>query len=230
MRNSITFPHLLKCNLLRDLQDAQKAAFIDGCTAHSYKSFAPVLQQGEMATGMVIVAEGSVEVAYLNEDGNQTIIYLARAGVCLGHFEAVANRPIVATCRAFPGTTVLRCSAVSLDTLLKSPIFLKNFASEMCDLVQRDNRLRAVHQFYSSEQRICDALFELSEGSSELRLSQSYLAGIAGCSRQTVNRELGALRKAGIVEHGKGRVTVLDRDGLTSRIYALEEKQLTRNS
>ena len=51
----------------------------------------------------------------------------------------------------------------------------------------------------------------------EVPLTQEDLASLAGTSRATVNRVLGEAEKAGLVSLRRGRVIVLDPDGLASR-------------
>lgn len=51
----------------------------------------------------------------------------------------------------------------------------------------------------------------------EVPLTQEDLASLAGTSRATVNRVVGEAEKAGLVERRRGRIIVLDPDGLAAR-------------
>jgi CRP-like cAMP-binding protein len=51
----------------------------------------------------------------------------------------------------------------------------------------------------------------------EVPLTQEDLASLAGTSRATVNRVVGEAEKAGLVEVRRGRVIVLDPEGLAAR-------------
>ena len=48
----------------------------------------------------------------------------------------------------------------------------------------------------------------------EITKPQADLAGLLGCARQTLNRELGRLRDRNVIEIEKGRIRVLDRAAL----------------
>jgi CRP-like cAMP-binding protein len=53
-----------------------------------------------------------------------------------------------------------------------------------------------------------------SDGRTEVPLTQEDLASLAGTSRATVNRVVGEAEKAGLVELRRGRIIVLDEEGL----------------
>lgn len=228
MKNSKRYPHVLSCGLLIGLTEAEKERLLDRCTARTYKKQQTVLRQGEPAAGLVFVAEGAVEVSYLSEEGNESVVYVALAGDALGAVEGIGHRPYAASCSAFEGTTLLRCDQALLDAQLTSIAFVRGFAGYLHDLLERDNRSKAMHQFFTSEQRISSYILELSRPASDLRFSQSHLANLVGCSRQTVNRELGSLRDAGIIAVGRGRIEVLDRTALVTRLGTIQSAAKAR--
>ena len=64
--------------------------------------------------------------------------------------------------------------------------------------------------------RRLDELCDLFDGE-PIPLTQDDLAGLAGTTRQTVNQVLVELRDHAVVELGRGRITVTDRDALRTR-------------
>ncbi|GFE64114.1 Crp/Fnr family transcriptional regulator [Litoreibacter roseus] len=230
MNNSLRFPHLLKASLLNDLPDDKKVELIDLCSVRSFPKQEVVLAQGESTSGMFMVAHGTIEVSYMSEDGHKSIIYHAGEGDALGAIEAIADRPCAATCVAFPNTTVLFCATPLLFEQLKSPVMIRNLAVIFHDMMTRDNMFKSVDQFYSVEQKICVYLHDMSSRNSKFTQSQSYLANVVGCSRQTVNRELGTLRDMNIIDISKGAIGVLDQDALARRIEDLDLSQSSRKN
>ena len=110
---------------------------------------------------------------------------------------------------------MLFCATPLVYTHLQSPVFVRNLAGIYYDRLIRDNMAKSVSQFYSVDQRLCIYLSQLtSEQRPQIRVSQSSLAAIIGCSRQTVNRKLGELRDNAVIQLGKGLITVLDRKAL----------------
>ena len=221
MKNTLRFPHLLDNDLLADLSDDQKANFINQCGVRSFTAKTSVLEQGERADGLFMVCHGAVEISYLSEQGHQSILYHAGAGDVLGLFEALASKPCAATCVAMPNSCVLFCATPLLFQHMQSPVWIRNIAARTLVMLERDNAGKSVDQHYTVEQRICNHLWQLSAQSAEIKQSQSYLATMVGCSRQTVNKELGILRDNEIVMIGKGKITVLSRAALLTRIDEL---------
>ena len=80
---------------------------------------------------------------------------------------------------------------------MRRNVVVRNVMRYYVGRLRRDNHLKAVDQFLPVEQRVTSYLLHLSDANRVLRVSQSYLANAAGCSRQTVNRILGKLREGG---------------------------------
>ena len=113
---------------------------------------------------------------------------------------------------------------------LKSPVVIRNIAIATHDIMTRDNMFKSADQFYTIEQKICLYLRYLSSQNSKFLQSQSYLANAVGCSRQTVNKELGRLRDMGIIDVSKGVIGVLDHAALAERIRELNLPQSGRKN
>ncbi len=222
MMNSTKYPHLLNAPLLEDLPDNQKTEFLDSCSVRIFSEPTEILAQSQPASGMFLVAHGSVEVSFLSAGGHKSIIYHAGPGEVLGSIEAIAERDCAATCQAFANATVLYCARALLFEQLKSPVFIRNFAANVHERLTRDNIFKSVDQFYTVEQKICMYLLHLSSRNSKFSQSQSYLANAVGCSRQTVNKEFGRLRELNIIDQTRGDIRVCDPDALQLRIQELE--------
>lgn len=215
MKNSLAFPHLLRSSLLADLSDDQKIAFLDACALRRFTVPTELLSQGEPCPGIYLVGQGQVEVSYVDALGNVSMLHVSTAGDVLGDVEALSENPCAASCTALANTSVLFCATPLVYTHLQSPVFVRNLAGIYYDRLIRDNMAKSVSQFYSVDQRLCIYLSQLtSEQRPQIRVSQSSLAAIIGCSRQTVNRKLGELRDNAVIQLGKGLITVLDRKAL----------------
>ncbi|WP_164894018.1 MULTISPECIES: Crp/Fnr family transcriptional regulator [unclassified Mesorhizobium] len=222
MKNSLAFPHLMECDLLADLPDDQKIAFVDVCALRRYTEPTEILSQGELCSGFFIVAQGLVEVNYCDSQGNLSVVHVAAPGDILGDVEAISGNACAASCMTLPNSALLFCPTPVIYTYLQSPVFIRNQARLFYERLQRDNRAKSVSQFYSADERLYIHLCQLTnEKRPEIRVNQSNLAGIVGCSRQTVNRKLGELRDEGVVRLGKGKIKVMDRAGLERRVAML---------
>ncbi len=171
----------------------------------------------------MLIAQGVVEVSYHTEDGIQVIISHLGPGDQLGLIEAFSGRPCAANCTAFADSTVVFAPLPLLEGVSQQPAFIRNFAGLMHDLLMRENVTKAVDQFYTAEQRICSHLKQMTRFGAKFKQSQGYLAQAAGCSRQSVNRELKKLAEAGIITKDRSGIEVVDAAALDRRVHALGE-------
>ncbi len=224
MRNSVRFPHLLKAPVLQDLNEDAKVHFLDECTMRGYDKSDPVLSQGDTVDGMFMVAHGAVEITSINHEGQTVLIHLCRQGEVFGDVEALSEMPAAANCTAADKAVILFCPRPILYEAMRLPVFMRNILRVNYERLVRDNRFKFVDQFYPVEQRLCDYLHRLSADRPEVAKTQADLAGLLGCARQTLNRELGRLRARNIIAMEKGKIRVIDREALWQAANATTER------
>ncbi len=218
MKNCVRYPHLMKAEILADLPEDFKVDFLEQCSPRIFDRPTVVLEQGELAPGMFMVAHGSLDITHDTEEGQTVIIHTAGQGEIVGEVEAIADKPCAATASAAGSTTLLFCPKPVLFDCLKNTVFLRNLVTIFYGRLVRDNRFKSVDQFYPVEKRLCAYLQQMSRDRKEISKSQAYIANVVGCSRQTVNRELGLLREAGVIALEKGSIHILDREALDARV------------
>ena len=214
MENSIRFPHLLKSEILVGLDSDFKKKFLNACALRFYKTPTSIFEQGMAAGCMIIVAHGYIDVTYTGEDGRQLFLTRAKAGATLGETEVISGEPCAASCKTAANTTVLACAASEMRQALKSFDFIQNMTRIFHRRLVYDNWVKHIAQFGAVGERLRGYLYVLSENADKISETQSYLANVVGCSRQTVNRELAALRVAGLIAQSGSEITVLDRAAL----------------
>jgi len=92
--------------------------------------------------------------------------------------------------------------------------FVKNLITVFHGYLLTLNYFKLVDRFSPVDDRLCAYLLMFSERQTKIYDTQSYLAGVVGCFRQTVNRELGKLRDKNIISVRKGAIEILDRNRL----------------
>lgn len=214
MENCVRFPHLLKADILAGLDVDFKKNFLNSCVARLYRNPTTIYEQGEPADGMTIIAHGYADVTFVGEDGHQMFLARAKVGTTLGESETVAEEPCAASCITSANATLLQCSAADLITALQNPGFIKNMTKIFHRRLVYDNWVKHIAQFGAVGQRLQGYLYILSENVETIKETQSYLANMVGCSRQTINRELAGMRKAGLITQCGSEITVLDRKAL----------------
>jgi len=214
LENCVRFPHLLNADILVGLDVDFKKNFLNSCVAKLYPTPTVIFEQGEPAAGMVIVAHGYADVTFVGEDGHQTFLTRSKVGNTLGESETVAEEPCAASCVTSANATLLHCSPVSLFAALQNPAFIKNIAKTFHRRLVYDNWVKHIAQFGDVGQRLRGYLYVLSEHSNTIKETQSYLANMVGCSRQTINRELAGMREAGLITQSGSVITILNREVL----------------
>ncbi len=214
MKNCVRFPHLLKSDIFDDLDIEFASAFLDACNVKIFAEETVVLEQGEPADSLILVAHGHVDVTYVGEDGRQLFLLRVRPGLTLGETETISGGPCAATCTTSDSATLLYYSGAKLEKALQNYGFIKNITRIFHKRLLKDNWLKHIAQYGAVEKRLRSHLYILSETSPKIRETQSDLATVVGCSRQTINRELSKLRAAGIIEQNGSEITVRNRIAL----------------
>ena len=216
MDNCARFPHLLRAEILKGLPKDFRKDFLNRCRVMQFATPTLFLQQGELANGMYLIADGSVDVFYLGKDGQRAFIARAGAGSSIGEAEAISEQKCAATCEARADTTLLFCPRSQLLEALKSPDFVKNIIGIFHGHLLHLNYFKLVDRLAPIDHRLCAYLLMFSERNSTIYDSQAYLAEVVGCSRQTINKELGLLRDKKWISIKKSMIEILDREKLES--------------
>ncbi|OUS07216.1 hypothetical protein A9Q96_07925 [Rhodobacterales bacterium 52_120_T64] len=214
MEVSDRFPQMMKAQIFDGLPKDFRKEFIDRCSVLHYDTSTHFLVQGERALGMYLIAEGSVEILYLGEDGRETFFARAGVGAIIGETEAITEQRCAATTEATANTTLLFCPKKLLVEALGTVDFVKNLMKVFHGHLLQLNYFKLVDRNSPVDHRLCAYLLMFSERNSTIFDSQSYLAGVVGCSRQTINKELGVLRDKGFISVEKGVIEILDRESL----------------
>jgi CRP-like cAMP-binding protein len=75
------------------------------------------------------------------------------------------------------------------------------------------------NRHHSVDQQLCRwLLLSLDRlGSNELSMTQELIANMLGVRREGVTEAAGKLQKAGLIRYGRGKIVVLDREGMEAR-------------
>lgn len=214
MNISDQFPQLMKSSIFEGMKKAEIRDFLDRCHSKTYRSKTIVLKEGALAASVFIVAHGKLDIFTTSGDGTKILLHRARRGEIVGELETIAQKPCVATCQTGANTTLVACSEALLLQTLSSRVFMKNLMATLYYRLERANKFKIVDSCFTTKQRICAYLLYLSDADNTVSDNQSFLAELTGCSRQTINRELGVLRDQGILNVTARRIDILDRAAL----------------
>lgn len=218
MRLSLQFPQLARADFFEDVPSSTVSKFLDDCELRSVPSGTVVLKQHDDVTGMVLIAHGCMEVSLMNSDQHVVIIHHAREGETLGEIEAISRKPCLASCAAVGPVTFLFCPVPLLAHHMGNHLFQRNVMRITQSRLLRDNQRKYMDQNYTLDRRLCAYLLRLADRNNRVPQSQGYIANLASCSRQSINRALSVLRDAELVTIERGKIRLLDRIGLEQRL------------
>lgn len=205
-------------SILQHTSDAQYHDFLMGCHVLNVTKPRLILRQGDPAPHAFIVIRGTVEISFVDVDGNRILAHVTRPGDVMGDVEVFSDRACAASCIAQPDSVLAMFDGAHMLRTIPAQTLLRNLAGIFHDRLCRDNRQQSVAMNYAAEDRVRITLLTLTtDDQPKASIAQTGLADYAGCSRQTVNRTLAELRIEGIVDIARGSIRVLDRQRLQNR-------------
>lgn len=169
--------------------------------------------------GFVVVERGAIKVSLTGASGREIVLYRVAPGdVCLQTFSyLVEGRPYTA-------------QGVAEESLAATLIPPRDFEARFLgDAAFRRSVLGAIARrfadfehvvetlaFTALEARVAAAVLRLAGAAPEIRATHEAIAVEIGSAREAVSRQLGVLAKQGLVGLSRGRIQLLDREGLES--------------
>lgn len=218
--NEIETASLQKSDLFRMLDRNSLEAVIQGGTSRSLREGASLLKQGDEPDHLFIVTQGRFKMTTLSNEGTQKTLRFMEPGDLIGCAAVFRRIPYPATATATTNSVVLTWTAQQFDQLLRRyPQLAANALAVVGGRAEEMlQRLREVTT-ESVDQRIAHALLRLvkqaglnapSEGQIVLRMSRQDIAELSDTTLFTVSRTISTWKRAGIVDAGRGRVSVRD--------------------
>lgn len=182
-----------------------------------------VFHRGDPAESLHIVTEGRFAVQVATPSGDAATLAVRGPGEVFGELALLsAEATRSATVAALePGET----QSVYVDDFTrlrkKHPGVNEMMLLILASQLRRTNELLLEFLYLPAERRVLRRVLELAEmySGDEQRavvpLNQAQLAGLAGTSRETVNRVLRKEVARGTINLGRGRITVLDAAALS---------------
>ena len=117
------------------------------------------------------------------------------------------------------GGTALRVKAALFQEFISTrPLVMKVMHQHLYALMRQILYAAACNRIHSMEERCARWLLMTHDraGQDTFPLTQEFLSHMLGVRRATVNVATGMLKKAGFIQYVRGKLTVIDRNGLES--------------
>jgi CRP/FNR family cyclic AMP-dependent transcriptional regulator len=169
--------------------------------------------------GLWAVLEGQVRLIGHLASGVDLLALILRPGTWFGELSTMDGRPRPHDAIAYGPTRLLHLSQPVFNRLAADePGLYRDIGLLVCAHQRTALAFIAQGLSQSVTTRLARTLLQGAEvsGSDVLNIRQSDLAGTIGVSRQTLNKELQRLCRAGLVDLAYARITLRDRKGLAA--------------
>jgi CRP/FNR family cyclic AMP-dependent transcriptional regulator len=177
-------------------------------TITKYARSAVVFSQGDPATDVFYLQEGSVKLSVLSRLGKEAVVAILGPGDFFGEGCLAGQRRRMATAMALSASTVLVVEKPQmLEMLHTQPSLADRFLSHMLARNIRIEEDLVDHLFNPSEKRLARVLLLLARYGKENqqlllpKLSQETLAEMVGTTRSRVNFFMNKFRNLGFIEY-----------------------------
>jgi CRP-like cAMP-binding protein len=196
------------------------------------RSFAPgqvIFREGDESDTCYVVRQGTARALRESPDGRSITLARFGAGDFFGELAMFDDERRSATLAAVDELETLAILGADMRRLLRehTDIAMKLVVALGRRLRLTNERL-ARQSFQTVQSRVATVLSQLAaevqgaDGRSDeivLTITQAEIAQLAGSSRESASRFLAVLERAGVIEQGRGRITVRDADALQRYVF-----------
>jgi CRP/FNR family transcriptional regulator len=181
-----------------------------------------LFSQGEPASGICFLASGAVRLYTADENGREQTLQVVCPGASFDEAPFFDRGPQPASAQAVEDSVVLMLPVERRDEILQEvPGLAIAAAASFAFRLRQTIALVEDLSFRQVAGRVGRVLLQAVEphagvgaGSSGLALTQREIAEMVGSSREVVARSLRQLEREGLIQIARGRITILDREGL----------------
>jgi CRP/FNR family transcriptional regulator, cyclic AMP receptor protein len=194
----------------------------------SYPKGVRVFHEGDHSDACYIVRSGDLRVTREHPDGRAIALATLGPGDIFGELAMLDGEARSASVEALTESELLGLPAADVRRLLESSSEITaKLVTALTRRLREANERIARQSFQTVPSRVAGVLSQLIAEEAPLeerhgvtiRMTQADLAQLAGTSRESVSRFLAVLERAGVVQVGRGRVTVLEPRRLRAYIF-----------
>lgn len=218
----------MKWALLEGVGEAEVSELMSIARRRTFARNEVVFHEQDPADTLHLIAKGRFAVRASTPLGDTTVLSVLGPGEMFGELALLAGEPErrSATVAALEAGQTWSVHRLDFDRLrARHPQTADVLIAILSGQVRRLSRHLVEAMYTPADKRVLRRLHELvaiygepdGRGPVTIPLTQDDLAGLAGAARATVNRVLREEQERGILELGRGRTVVVDREGLARR-------------
>jgi len=189
---------------------------------------ANLLTEGDASNRVVLVLSGRLKVSSYSDSGRETVLGFRGRGDVLGELSAIDGEPHAATVVAVePSEIAVLAADRFVAGLTDHPEVMLDLLRSVILRLRDADQKRAEFAELPADARVAERLVELAaettrqedgRTSATVSITQAELAGWVGCSREAANKAMNRFQERGLIVIGRGRVTILDPEGLRRHV------------
>lgn len=197
---------------------------VNGTRVRRFRRGEVIFHLGDPGDALFAIVSGGVKITLPSETGDEAILATLQAGDVFGELSLLDGAPRSATATALEPTETMVLQRDAFRQLLASEPSIRDallaaLASEVRRLtihVEELHFLDVTGRLAKSLVRLAEEGRHADDGTIRLRspLSQSDLAAMVGCTRQSVNRVIGQFTDDRLIRVDRESIIVLDLAGL----------------
>jgi CRP/FNR family transcriptional regulator len=198
----------------RALGDEELAQLAARLVERAFDKDEVIFLEGEPCQGLYVVKEGTVKIFKLSPEGREQVLSSVKSGDSFNEVAVFDGGPNPANVAATEPTTLWVVPRPAVDVLIRehpevAMAIIRNLGTRLRHLVGlvEDLSLRQVTS------RLAKLLLETA-ADGERALTQQDMAARVGTVREIIGRSLKQLQAHGLIETERGRIVILDREGL----------------
>lgn len=210
----------MRWEVLQEIDHADARSLLSLARRRRFRRGDTIFHEGDPAESLHLIDVGHVAVRMTTPSGDVATLRLIGPGDHFGDLALVdhSRRSAAIVCVNRVETLELRFDDLERFRT-EHPSFERVLLAMLARNVRRLSSNLQETMYLPVPTRVARRLDELCDlfGDETIPLTQDDLAGLAGTTRQTVNQVLVDLRDRQVVELGRGRITVVDRNALRKR-------------
>ena len=208
---------------------------LDRCLVRRrYPGGQTLFHMGDEGGSLHIIERGRVKVTIPSASGEELILAILGAGDLLGELSLFDGKPRSATVHALEDTETLCLHREDLLALMRERFdVVEKILEVLARRIRDTDMLLAESHFLDITSRLAKKILDLGdafgvpEGGGRIRVgvktTQKDLASMIGATRESINKQLKALRDLGLVRVTGGTIEILNRDRLVQKARILPE-------
>jgi CRP-like cAMP-binding protein len=177
-----------------------------------------LFMKGDEGDALYGLRRGQIQIETNTEDGESLILNVLGPGDLFGEIALFDGQARTANAVAAEATELFVLRRSDFIRCLESDVRLAVKVIELlCQRIRWISDRMEETALLPFSVRLARRLLVLSEDfGADIAISQERLGTYVGAARETVNRQLQVWRRAGLIDLKRGRILVLDQDGLSN--------------